>query len=635
MSVLQQDIPITSLVLCHSDAQDACACVLDAPFTVENLSFMKLWKKQQFTNFEHFNDAPKRKEGLSAVQFECNMPVSACLPSESTLQDHVMFFNLDLPTQACTHNWADDGTPISDVSTVSTPARHTCAPAQSNFIGVACNLFQTPTCPVATTPPPVTPTPPAQSKLEAFLAKTPAANANSVDLTSYGHFDKLDFLDSQAHFNDIFGFHLKLLASNVTSCPDPSASLSTFANKISLRSFIASCKTQYLGEDDLKTIHHSVCKLKQGSGTPDELYGDFTSKAANLPNECLAWGITLAHQFFYSLSSIIQGNLNEDDSFQLADPSTSQTKSDHLRALLLFCTAAQSAYLKMEKQKELMAEVMSSSQSGTAVAALQAEVDLLCEQQYKSNPSTTTCCIPEGHQLISIDGVQHFKNTTTGCLSKFPYSYSGCFCCGNTLTGKGCWPKEKCPAFNTVSKEDFFNEFNCHMVKKPLYGHHPPTPSSDTQTAGTFPLTSANRSKEVTVDKSANETIPPASEDSEDLQFAEEGDTVCMITAQLLNMSLHQRKAPIVTNNDLLFINLPLLNREKVLRIKAHMDSCAALSVGSLKVHQYIMQTHPDVVHEYIQFDNPASFEPICLSVATTSDKPVDLYEQGALTTIV
>lgn len=119
------------------------------------------------------------------------------------------------------------------------------------------------------------------------------------------------------------------------------------------------------------------------------------------------------------------------------------------------------------------------------------------------------------------------------------------------------------------------------------------------------------------------------------MQFAEEGDAVCVITAQLLNMSLHQRKAPIVTNNDLPFINLPLLNGEKVLRIKAHTDSCAALSVGSLRVHQYIMQTHPDVVHEYIQFDDPASFEPIRLSVATTSDKPVDLHERGALTAIV
>ncbi|GFH50650.1 predicted protein [Chaetoceros tenuissimus] len=207
--------------------------------------------------------------------------------------------------------------------------------------------------------------------------------------------------------------------------------------------------------------------------------------------EYLAWGITLAHQFFYSLSSIIQGNLNEDDSFQLADPSTSQTKSDHLRALLLVRTAAQSAYLKLEKQKELMAEVMSSSQSGTAVAAL-----------YKSNPSTATC-IPEGHQLISIDGVQHVKNTTTGYVSKFPYGYSGCFCCGDTLTGKGCWPKEKCPAFNTVSKEDFFNEFNYHMVKKPLYGRCSPTPSHEV-TSSQMNDPPAERQPEVTQNQMYN-----------------------------------------------------------------------------------------------------------------------------------
>lgn len=140
------------------------------------------------------------------------------------------------------------------------------------------------------------------------------------------------------------------------------------------------------------------------------------------------------------------------------------------------------------------------------------------------------------------------------------------------------------------------------------------------------------------MNESANEIIPAASEDYEDsgdLQFADEGDAVCVISAQLLNMSLHQRQAPIVTNNDLPFIKLPLLNGDKVLRIKAHIDSCAALSVGNLTVHQYIMHTHPDVVHEYIQFDDPASFEPIRLSVATTPDKPADLHVRGALTAIV
>ena len=266
MSALQQEMPITSLLLCHADALDARARVLDAPFKVENLSFNKLWKKvleEPFDDFEHFNDAAKRKAGLSAVQFECNIPVSDFLPSESTLQDHVIFFTLELPTQARTRNWDDDGTPISDVSTVSTPARHIRAPGQSHLNGVARNLFQTPTRSAATTPPLVTPTPPAQSKLDAFLAKTPAANVNPGDVTSYGYFDKLDFLESQARFNDIFGFRPKLLASDAPSCPDPSASLTKFADKILVRAFIASCKTQYHGTYSLISCLHWISQTSR------------------------------------------------------------------------------------------------------------------------------------------------------------------------------------------------------------------------------------------------------------------------------------------------------------------------------------------------------------------------------------
>ena len=71
---------------------------------------------------------------------------------------------------------------------------------------------------------------------------------------------------------------------------------------------------------------------------------------------------------------------------------------------------------------------------------------------------------------------------------------------------------------------------------------------TDAQTLGTFPLNSAKRSNEVTIDESANATAPSA---SDDLEFAEEGDAVFMLTCQLLNMSLHQRPAPIVTNNAL------------------------------------------------------------------------------------
>jgi hypothetical protein len=108
-----------------------------------------------------------------------------------------------------------------------------------------------------------------------------------------------------------------------------------------------------------------------------------------------------------------------------------------------------------------------------------------------------------------------------------------------------------------------------------------------------------------------------------------------MITCQLLKMSMHQRPAPIMTNNNLPFIKLPLSKDDTRTFIRAHVDTCAALSVGNLLVHQYLIHHSPEMVQEYIQFDDPSSFEPIRLSVATKSENAVDLHAHGALTAIV
>lgn len=105
-----------------------------------------------------FTDASKRKAGLSAVQFECTVPASNFIPSDSTLQDLHMYFNLELPTQARVRNWTDDGDHNTTVNTISTPARSARAPAQSNLNSVPypyqsdCNHSSSchpyPTCPV-------------------------------------------------------------------------------------------------------------------------------------------------------------------------------------------------------------------------------------------------------------------------------------------------------------------------------------------------------------------------------------------------------------------------------------------------------------------------------------------------------
>ena len=204
------------------------------------------------------------------------------------------------------------------------------------------------------------------------------------------------------------------------------------------------------------------------------MYDNFTSKAAALPNDCSSWGITLAHQFYYALSKPLQDTLEEEDSFQLVD--------------------AQSAYLKLEKQ--LMADVVGASQSGTAVAALQAEIEFLCKQHsqhssqllkfqskspvestltcYKGNldSSPTPCSIPDGYELCIANGVQHVHNIDTGYISKYPFGF--------LLVVSVVVTSQLAEAVGHGTSEqtaEFFAEFNCHIPKKNSNGCLPDTHS--------------------------------------------------------------------------------------------------------------------------------------------------------------
>lgn len=47
-----------------------------------------------------------------------------------------------------------------------------------------------------------------------------------------------------------------------------------------------------------------------------------------------------------------------------------------------------------------------------------------------------------------------------------------------------------------------------------------------------------------------------------------------------------------------------------------HVDTCAAMSTGNLKLHQWIITKFPSIVAEYTQYDDANPFEPIKLAVA-------------------
>ena len=48
----------------------------------------------------------------------------------------------------------------------------------------------------------------------------------------------------------------------------------------------------------------------------------------------------------------------------------------------------------------------------------------------------------------------------------------------------------------------------------------------------------------------------------------------------------------------------------------SHIDSCAAMNVVNLKIHQWVITIHPEIVSCYIQYDNEIPFDLIQLNFA-------------------
>ena len=61
---------------------------------------------------------------------------------------------------------------------------------------------------------------------------------------------------------------------------------------------------------------------------------------------------------------------------------------------------------------------------------------------------------------------------------------------------------------------------------------------------------------------------------------------------------------PITVDNNIPSINIRFgstQNHSKVMFV-SHIDSCAAMNVGNLKIHQWVITIHPEIFSPYIQY---------------------------------
>jgi len=59
-----------------------------------------------------------------------------------------------------------------------------------------------------------------------------------------------------------------------------------------------------------------------------------------------------------------------------------------------------------------------------------------------------------------------------------------------------------------------------------------------------------------------------------------------------------------------------------------HVDSCAAINIGNLRVHEYIMTEHPEIVRSYEQFEHENLFEPLSLACAVSMENIIATYDK-------
>ena len=101
------------------------------------------------------------------------------------------------------------------------------------------------------------------------------------------------------------------------------------------------------------------------------------------------------------------------------------------------------------------------------------------------------------------------------------------------------------------------------------------------------------------------------------------------------NTSSYTQPMPLDVDNGLPGVELWFgSNDASEVGFMCHLDTCAAMNTGNLRVHQWLITKHPEIVAEYLQYDDKKPFEPLQLLCAV-KDLQATESEHGKLTAIV
>jgi hypothetical protein len=502
------------------------------------------------------------------------------------------------------------------------------------------------------------------------------------------YFGPLDFLDSQTAFDLIFPNPVPLL---VTTSPT-GASIDSLSLSVSLDKFLDTCKFQlfvpifrsdYVGtftRNDAASLQATVAALKKLSMSsrhptsgawvtmqPDEVFAAYSNLIPLLPSNVSVWGLNLVTQFFDSLSLELQDALHIDSSYTPPDLSTLVTRSSQLDALRCLRVAAVRQHTLLRNQEKLIAKTVNRKikhiQPPTALAAPASVIPprlspsasspaLSVSFDAASNPTRSFMSPAEEtmrrYQPASSDAPTDFPiDPATNFQSTYPRGFPGCMFCGDSNhVFRQCPDNSKDGASSIFYRNLFAHK--PHLRKRPPLPQEilpPPTPGvPPTQSFVSGPTLSLPPAPAVPA------LLPPApssvaSPPPAVLPLAPSPSSLKRIRYFLLNVKSFSTHLPtpapilppmpIAIDNGLPHITFDLGAAPSLVELRGLMDTCGALNTGYLLFHLWLKSERPDLVADFVSFDDSNPFEPIKLGGAIRDPSDFVSADHGNLTAVI
>jgi hypothetical protein len=222
---------------------------------------------------------------------------------------------------------------------------------------------------------------------------------------------------------------------------------------------------------------------------------------------------------------------------------------------------------------------------------------------------------PSGAATFPIDPI-------TGFVSSYPAGFAGCMYCGNPAHLFSDCSQRSTPGASII----FFKNLYAH---KPHVRKRPPSQPGAGPGTQSFPTSSSQQPADVST--ATTETYPSALKCTRFCVII-----VKSFAARTVSPGPTLPPMPIAIDNGLPHITVTLgANPATDPTLCGLMDTCGALNTGYLTFHLWLMSERPDLVVEFLSFDDSNPFEPIKLGGAISDPANFDATDHGNLTAVI